>query len=561
MSTASGDGDRRVRRVLVVDDTESKRYVIASWLRRAGFEVVEEATGGAAVARAVEAGVHLVVLDVHLPDVDGLEVCRRLRADPATTGIPVMHISGVAIESDDRSLGLEQGADAYLAEPIEPRELVATARALLRYYEARHDAERLAARLGRLTVATLRINQALNLPRLLAAAAEAAGGLFDAAAVALAGSPREGWTAWGHVPTRGHRAGTGAAVEVPAEVVARVAGGLQAPEEVTVPAGSSWDALVRQDGAPDDPGAAADGVEGCRTGLEWTLVPVRGGGSRQPAALAVHCAGSRSADERVMLRHLARSVSVAMDNLRAYAEEHSLALTLQRSLVPEALPDLPGLGVQARYQASSDVAEIGGDFFDAFQLDDGAALVVIGDVQGHSLAAAMIMAELRYSVRAYAHDGHGPEAVVERLNRRLLREQPDYTATVCLVRVAPDRRSARVVNAGHLPPLLVEAGGAQRFVVEHGPLLGIPAEPPSGVDVPLAPGDRLVLVTDGLVERRDRHLEVGLRALSAAVGDHRDADLRRLADMLMRDLAGGGDDDVALVAVEVTRGPAGAVTS
>ncbi|MFN8074718.1 MAG: SpoIIE family protein phosphatase [Kineosporiaceae bacterium] len=195
---------------------------------------------------------------------------------------------------------------------------------------------------------------------------------------------------------------------------------------------------------------------------------------------------------------------------------------------------------------------VGCEGVDAFDLEDGSALLAIGDVQGHSLAAAMIMAELRYSVRAYAHDGHGPRAVMERLNRRLLREHPEWTATVCLVHVRPDRSGAVVVNAGHLPPVLARVGGETSFVVGHGPLLGLPAQPPLAVEVALAAGDRLVLVTDGLVERRDRPLEAGLDLLMHRIGAAADLGLDALADDLMAELGSAGEDDAALVAVEVT---------
>jgi PAS domain S-box-containing protein len=116
--------------VLVVDDAEAKRYVACRWLRRAGFEVIEGQSGADALALAPQAD--LVVLDVRLPDLSGFEVCRRLRADPATAQVPVLHLSAHATTPHERASGLDGGADGYLTQPVDEEELIATVRALLR---------------------------------------------------------------------------------------------------------------------------------------------------------------------------------------------------------------------------------------------------------------------------------------------------------------------------------------------------------------------------------------------------------------------------------------------
>jgi len=117
--------------VLNVDDYEAGRYATSRVLRQAGFDVLEAGTGAEAVQLAARQP-DLVVLDVNLPDFDGFEVCRRLKADPATSGIPILYLSALYYDLEHRIRGLEQGADAYLKQPVEPRELVATAHALLR---------------------------------------------------------------------------------------------------------------------------------------------------------------------------------------------------------------------------------------------------------------------------------------------------------------------------------------------------------------------------------------------------------------------------------------------
>jgi two-component system, cell cycle sensor histidine kinase and response regulator CckA len=139
--------------VLYVDDDESNRRAFAGIFRQEGFEVVEAGTGGEALRLAAEKP-DLVILDVQLPDVSGLEVCRRIRADPATTAIPVMHLSAVYVLPEDRTHALEDGADAYLTKPVEPREVVAQARALLRTHRA-EELARAAARQWQATFAAL----------------------------------------------------------------------------------------------------------------------------------------------------------------------------------------------------------------------------------------------------------------------------------------------------------------------------------------------------------------------------------------------------------------------
>ncbi len=129
---------------LVVDDDEVKRYTMTHLLRRAGFEVVEASTAAEALARVADRP-DVVILDVNLPDMSGIDVCRRLKSDPDTRAIPVLHVSATFVETEDRVHGLDSGADGYLTDVVSPIELIATVNALLRARRA-EDAARLAAR-------------------------------------------------------------------------------------------------------------------------------------------------------------------------------------------------------------------------------------------------------------------------------------------------------------------------------------------------------------------------------------------------------------------------------
>ena len=150
-------------RVLLVDDDEAKRYLMSTWLRRAGHTVIEAGTGREALEQARSAD--LVLLDVNLPDMIGYDVCRQIKADPATAAIPVIQISATAVQVADRARGLTQGADAYLADPNEPEELLAVVLAALRYSRARQRAERTAALLTALTGVALDIASWCNWSR------------------------------------------------------------------------------------------------------------------------------------------------------------------------------------------------------------------------------------------------------------------------------------------------------------------------------------------------------------------------------------------------------------
>src|SRR5262249_52276905 len=128
---------------LYVDDDELNRHTFTWTLRRAGFQTREAKAGADALRLAAEKP-DLIILDANLPDIDGFEVCRRIKGQPTTAAIPVLHMSGVFVRSEDRTHGLEGGADAYLTKPTEPREVVATVRALLRVHQAEGAARRAA---------------------------------------------------------------------------------------------------------------------------------------------------------------------------------------------------------------------------------------------------------------------------------------------------------------------------------------------------------------------------------------------------------------------------------
>jgi serine phosphatase RsbU (regulator of sigma subunit)/DNA-binding NarL/FixJ family response regulator len=513
--------------VLVADDTEAKRYILSSWLRRAGHTVIEASTGLDALARVAEAD--LVVLDVRLPDLSGIEVCERIKADPRTAVVPVVQVSATAIEVADRAHGLQHGADAYLAEPIEPEELLATVTAALRYYRARRRAERTAARLAALSRVTLTINAAETFDQLALAAAEGAAGIFEAFAglvVVLPGGQLRRISAGPGQPVPHQQGGpVGLAEALASRLLPDGAGNAIARYSQ-----EEWRQLIPDTRFPGD---------------VWLAVS-RTKADRPPLLIGIAAEGLAGEEERLILRQLAQSAALAVEALRAYTEEHLVALTLQQSFLPSSLPEIPGIEMQARYVPASNQAEVGGDFYEVLTRN-GHLLAAIGDVQGHSLHAATVMGELRHALRAFADEGHPPQLIAQRLGSVLRRYHPDIIATLGLLQLDLASGELQLVNCGHIPALLVD-GGRAAYRGEGGLLLGVPVDDAHTETVMLPPGGVVLLVTDGLVEDRYGGLDGNLERLRRVAESAGDGDLAAFTDQVL-DIFGPREDDVALIAL------------
>jgi serine phosphatase RsbU (regulator of sigma subunit)/DNA-binding response OmpR family regulator len=517
--------------ILVVDDVEAKRYLLATWLLRAGHQVIEATTGQEALDRVSAAD--LVILDVNLPDMSGFEVCRQIRSNPLTVATPIVQVSATAVAVADRAHGLTQGADAYLIDPAEPDELIAVVTAILRYYRARHRAERTASLLKELASVTLDINAAETFDQLASVAVSGAARIFGTPAVLFLELPdgqvrRTSAASPGSEPVRhGGRAG----------LVDRVAGQVLEPNEasaVGAVSGADWRRLVPESVLQAD----------------ICLAAARTKRGRPPVAIAVDREGFSGEDEQHVLRQLVQSVALSIEALRSYAEEHMIALTLQRSFLPTSLPEIPGFAMSTRYIPASDQAAVGGDFYEAL-IVPGRVLIAIGDVQGHSLHAATVMGELRHALRAYASEGHSPAAITGLVNAVLQRYHPGIIATLCLVLLDPATGNLEIVNCGHLPILMI-SGPEATYVGEGGLMLGLPVNKPHTETAYLPEGGTAVLITDGLVEERRISLDVNLEKLRTAVRDADSSDVEALSNHLLS-LFGAREDDVAMIVLHRAR--------
>jgi PAS domain S-box-containing protein len=258
-----------------------------------------------------------------------------------------------------------------------------------------------------------------------------------------------------------------------------------------------------------------------------------------------------TSDDVNLLRLAADRVALAIDHARVYEREHRIAETLQRSLLPERLPQLPGLSVAARYLPAAAEAEVGGDWYDVLPTPSGGVGLVMGDVAGKGLAAASMVGRLRSALRAYALEGHPPARVVEQLNRLVWTEEDDSQMTTLIyVVVDPVAGELHWVNAGHPPPLLLSESRTPQYL-EGGssvPLGVLPFPEFEEVSVPIDQGATVVLYTDGLVERPGEHIDTGLDRLAEVVRGA-SSDPQQICDLVLRELVpdAGAPDDVALL--------------
>ncbi|MFD5630311.1 SpoIIE family protein phosphatase [Streptomyces sp. NPDC127072] len=534
------NGKRTETTVLVVDDVAASRYAMGALLRRAGYQVVSVSGGHDALE---ELDVRLrkgtlpdvALIDVNLPDMSGFELCRRLKERPHMAGLPVVHFSAAALDAGDRCRGLDVGGQAYLTVPAEPEEIDAVIRSAVRAARLRAGDQALARRLTRLSETIVAIQTARSPQELADAAAEGTARLTGGpAAVFVLGPDDELYRGTSRDRTSLAMPDEGAHRTV-AGLLKRLTRGQSGVRLTTVPA-PLWPAgFFRPDVQHD---------------ARLALIPLQDG--RASVCLAVPTRGVRrvNPEDETLVARLAEATALAAEPLLMYQVERHVALTLQHSFLPQPhrLPELPGVDVVVRYVPASQETEIGGDFYAALRVGDG-VLAAVGDVVGHSLEAATVMVEIRHALRAYCVDESDPAVLAERLDRMLQRYHPEVTATVCLALIDPATGRTLIANAGHIPPLIIRDSGSADYSKAAGPLMGVGLPHPPPTELFLEPTDRLLMVTDGLIETRGTDLAASMETLrSAAAGALPGLDA--LCDTLL-DCFGHRDDDIALLALRL----------
>ncbi|MCW3000947.1 MAG: SpoIIE family protein phosphatase [Conexibacter sp.] len=483
-------------RILLVDDRRENRIALQAVLEALRVDVVEADSGEQALREVLVQDFAVILLDVQMPGMDGVETAEMIKERERSRDVPIIFLTAAEADVAQVFAGYEAGAVDYLLKPFDP--LVLRSKVKVFCDLDRHRRE---------------LRRSDELVRNAFSAAPTGMALCDLDGLALEVNP-----ALERLTGR------------PASVLAR------APIH---------EALHHRDRAELDErlqNAAADG------------------GASEP--WGAHVAGTDNAPFPVTVSVVAvRDVHGAPQQLLvqiADERDRRIAATLQRALLPERLPTVVGVSLAAHIAPGARGTRVGGDWYDAIALPGGRLGVVVGDVAGHGVDAAARMGELRSVARAYALEGHGPVALVERMNGYHAALGADLMTTMLFAIVEIHSGTMRFVNAGHPPPLIVSEGGGDTAILEG-------AGPPLGVldtwryeerTAQLAPGMTALLYTDGLVERRGERLDAGLERLrcAAAEGGSPEEVVRRALEATEAHVA---DDDVTLVVIrgEARLGP------
>ncbi|MER6679214.1 SpoIIE family protein phosphatase [Streptomyces olivaceoviridis] len=302
----------------------------------------------------------------------------------------------------------------------------------------------------------------------------------------------------------------------------------------------------------------------------WAFLPLTAGGRTMGAWMAAFTYPvAFTPDERAVLTTVARMLAQALSRAGAAESARELTEGLQRSMLPSLGPEVPGMRVAARYIPTGGGLQVGGDWYDMIPLPSGRFALVIGDVQGHDVRAAGLMGQLRIALRAYASEGHRPDAVLTRASRFLHGLTQDAGedaltdlrfATCLYVEADPPTGRLEIARAGHPDPVIRMTDGT---VMTRPTAGGLPLGLDPDADYPttrftLEPGETLMLCTDGLIETGGHDMESGWRRLRAILEDH-EGDLESLADALVQGVHGPSshhttgpladrrEDDIALL--------------
>ncbi|MDN4174214.1 SpoIIE family protein phosphatase [Nocardioides sp. SOB77] len=489
------DGDRT--RVLVADDNADMREHVTRLLEGEGWEVTAVPDGQAALERALHDVPDLLLTDVMMPRLDGFELVRALRADPRTATLPIVVLSARAGEGASAE-GLDLGADDYVVKPFLSSDLLARLRTTLR-------------------LARQRTQHVAQLHE-----------LADAAALITSGRRLDD-----------------------------ALGSLVEQVRVLLPADEVVLTLAADDGGPD----VVYGAGASSPTADRLTATVRGRGERRLGTIEVRlpAAAALQPQRRAMLEPVTRVLAAVIEEGWHAERDVAVASTLQQALLPDRLPDVPGLRLAAAYRPAERSVQVGGDWYDVLALPDGRVALCIGDVAGQGLTSALVMGQLRTAVRAYALEGLSPTESVAALDELMDRMPGASFTTMFLGHLDVVSGVLTWCNAGHPPPVVLAPDGRAE-------VLGGEVTPPLGAAFGLAPaegrtqvpdGASLVAYTDGLVEDRETQLDGGPERLVELLRHRAGSEVGQLVDDVLGLLAGRErTDDVAVLVLQRAPGAA-----
>jgi serine phosphatase RsbU (regulator of sigma subunit)/DNA-binding response OmpR family regulator len=523
--------------VLVVDDRPENLVAMRAVLDPLGYRVLTAESGDEALRHLLTEDVSLILLDVRMPGMSGLETAQHVKQRQRTADIPIVFLTAFDDDSSLVAEGFSTGAVDWLTKPVDGNLLRSKVRVLVDLHERsealRSERAELAQRLDahyaaearnlrRLADAALAINSTQTLDEMLA--------IIKSSATEVTGA-RAAEATLGDDPSSALEALVWRAGATPLRMSAK-----------------QVEAAFASYGALDVP-AGHPALEG------WLAVPLVGRTGRRLGIIQVadKIDGDFSESDEVMLLQLAQLAAVAIENAERYAIEHAVAQDLQRVLLPASLPSPSGFTVAARYRPGAEGTQVGGDWYDVVPLADGRVVLTIGDVMGRGARAAAVMGQLRTALHAYALQDMTPPVAMRSVDMLLQDVSETSMATAVYLVVDPVTGRVEGVSAGHPPPVLVGPDGKVSFLdLEPHPPLGVVDGGifTSSTDV-LLRGSTLILYTDGLIEDRETGIEEGLAKL-AAVLPATASTLDGVCEEIIAALVPAGrDDDVAVLAVRI----------
>ncbi len=307
--------------------------------------------------------------------------------------------------------------------------------------------------------------------------------------------------------------------------------------------------VTRGDGASDFPG-----IEAAMLSLGHELVrfiPFRSG-KRLAGVVSMGFgeANQIEAEDEELLVEVVRQAAAALERAELYEQQRDIVLMWQENLMSTTLPTDDRVRLRSHYAPATQVFRAGGDWFDAELVDDDRLWFIVGDVVGHGVAAAAAMGKLRSAARALTHAGFGPTELLERLDRFVERTPGTFASTAICGDLDLVTGVARIARAGHPPPLLVAEDSSTYLEAQGGPPLGVSRiSRPDPMEFELSPTERLVLFTDGLIERRNEILDVGLDRLQSLLSG---TDNRSLRDLVRASATRDHLDDICVLVVART---------
>jgi serine phosphatase RsbU (regulator of sigma subunit)/DNA-binding response OmpR family regulator len=546
--------------VLLVDDSTDNVRLLEVVLAPLGFRLLRAYSGEEALRHLLVDDIALILLDVRMPGMDGFETARHVKERERTRDIPIVFLTAYGDDATRVAEGFSSGAVDYLTKPVDPLLLRAKVRVLVdlhrRTRALQEESEVLAQRLDeryasearilrKLTDAALAINSTLSLADMLL--------VINQSAREICGAHQAETVLLGAGDTRGTRTRS-CSSKYETWAAAGGPGNVEALHEVVWKEGGP----VRMTAKDVELVFGDFGVDGVAPGhplLEgWLAVPLVGR-TGQPLGLiqvADKVDDEFTESDEVVLTQLAQLAAVAIENAERYRQEHDIAETLQRSLLPHRLPAVPGLDVAVRYRPGGAGTSVGGDWYDVVPLDHGRVALTVGDIMGRGSRAAAVMGQLRTALRAYALQDLPPALVMRSIDRLLQGVDDDAMATATFLVLDVSNRRLEVVSAGHPPPLLVDSSGPRFIECDPHTPLGVHDLPIyRATTMTVEPGSLLVLYTDGLVEERTENLADGLARLAVTV-DYSTRDVEALCDdVLGRMVPAEKQDDIALLAARL----------